>query len=49
MSGESVWPKKWQDTIQEVNLIEIDLSKMLDDLLEVALKDGTVQKDKITS
>jgi len=49
MSGESVWPRKWRDTIQEANLIEIDLRQMVNDLLEVALKDGTVQKDKISS
>lgn len=49
MSGESVWPKKWRDTIQEANLIEVDLRKVLDDLLEVALKDSTVRKDNITS
>jgi ADP-ribosylglycohydrolase len=49
MSGESVWPKKWRDTIQEVNLIEVDLRKMLDNLLGIALKNGSVNKDGIMS
>ncbi|MGD8499738.1 MAG: ADP-ribosylglycohydrolase family protein [Phycisphaerales bacterium] len=49
MSGESVWPKKWRDTIQEANLTEVDLRKMLDNLLEIALKNGSVNKDRIMS
>lgn len=49
MSGESVWPKRWLNTIQEANLIEVDLRKMLDDLLTVALKSGSVDKERIMS
>jgi len=47
MSGESLWPKKWLDTIQEANVIEVDLRKILDNLLEVALANGSVHKDTI--
>lgn len=49
MSGESVWPKKWREVVQKVNLIEVDLRKMLDNLLEVAVENGTLHKDEIMS
>ncbi|MHC4679561.1 MAG: ADP-ribosylglycohydrolase family protein [Planctomycetota bacterium] len=47
ISGESVWPKKWRDTVQQANLVEVDLREVLDDLLDVALKNGTVVKENI--
>jgi len=47
ISGESVWPKKWRQNVQEANLIEVDLRKTLDDLLAVALKNGSVRTEKI--
>ncbi len=49
ISGESVWPKKWRQSVQEANLIEVDLRKMLDDLVDVALKNGSVHTEEILS
>ncbi|MHC4742042.1 MAG: ADP-ribosylglycohydrolase family protein [Planctomycetota bacterium] len=44
MSGESVWPKEWLDTVQQANLAEVDLRKMCDKLLEVSIKAGASER-----
>ncbi|MHC4544526.1 MAG: sialate O-acetylesterase [Planctomycetota bacterium] len=43
MSGESIWPKKWKDTVRNANLVEVDLRQICDNLLEVGIRNGSVK------
>jgi len=47
MAGESVWPKKWKDTIQQANLAEMDLREVCDKLLEVGIKNASVRPENL--
>ncbi|WP_158655152.1 ADP-ribosylglycohydrolase family protein [Flavivirga eckloniae] len=40
--GESIWPKEWVDTVQEANLIEMDIRGLLDQLVDLGVRNGTV-------
>ncbi|MHC4694916.1 MAG: sialate O-acetylesterase, partial [Planctomycetota bacterium] len=43
MSGESIWPKKWRDTVCNANLVEMDLRQICEDLLDVGIRNGSVR------
>lgn len=43
MAGESVWPKKWLQTVQQANIARVNLEQTAHDLVERALKNGTVR------
>ena len=47
LAGESVWPRKWLDTVQAANLERLDLRKMASDLADKGLANGTVLLDRI--
>lgn len=47
MAGESVWPKKWLQTVQQTNITRVNLEQTAHDLVERALKNRTVRFDQM--
>ena len=47
MSGESVWPKEWLQTVQQANIARRNLEQTAHRLVERALKNGTVRFDQM--
>ncbi len=47
LGGASVWPKKWLQTVQQANITRVNLEKTGYDLVERALKNGTVRFNQI--
>jgi hypothetical protein len=47
MAGESVWPTKWLQTVQQANLARANLARTANDLVDRALKNGTVRFDRL--
>ncbi len=41
LRGESVWPKKWRQAVQQANLKEMDLRQTLEDLVKIGLRNKT--------
>ncbi|UCG56567.1 MAG: hypothetical protein JSU70_17095 [Phycisphaerales bacterium] len=44
-TNESIWPKKWRDTVWQVNMREVDLPQMSGDPLKVGINNETVMTD----
>jgi hypothetical protein len=47
MAGESVWPKEWLETVQQANIARVNLKRIANDLVELALKNGTGRFDQM--
>ena len=49
MAGESVWPKSWLETVQQANQARMNLRQTANDLVDQAVRNGTVYLDQIGS
>jgi hypothetical protein len=47
MAGESIWSRKWLETVQRANITRVNLKQTAHDLVERALKNGTVRFDRM--
>jgi ADP-ribosylglycohydrolase len=47
MTGKSVWPRKWLQTVQQANITRVNLEQTAHDLVDLALKNGTVRFDRM--
>lgn len=49
MSGESVWPKSWLETVQKENLPRLNLRQMAEDLVVKGLRNETVRITSVSN
>jgi len=47
LAGESIWPRRWLETVQQANLQRVNLRQTALALVDRALKNGTVRLDQI--